>query len=120
MNLSPLDISKFQFLEGHLRESGNSTVVLEDYISGLLEGRLTEVDAEGVILMTPPDEIAEIINENLKADSPEETYDRIITAYIRKKEQRIRSDLFQKFISLIDNLRPEIKKQLLKNHLPGD
>ena len=89
-------------------------MVLENYISGLLEGRLAEGDAEGVILMTPPDDIAEIINENLKEDSPEETYERIITSYIRKKEQRIRSDLFQKFISLIDNLKPEIKKQLLK------
>lgn len=89
-------------------------MVLENYISGLLEGRLAEGDAEGVILMTPPDDIAEIINENLKEDSPEETYERIITSYIRKKEQRIRSDLFQKFISLIDNLKPEIKKTAFK------
>lgn len=51
-------------------------MVLEDYISKLLEGRLAEGDAEGVILMTPPDEIAEIIKENLKADFPEETYEK--------------------------------------------
>lgn len=114
ITISPLDISRLQFLEGQLREKGTGTVVLEDYVSGLLEGRLADADAEGVILMSPPDEIAEILNENLKEDAPDETYDRVITAYLRKKGERIRSDIFNKFISLIDNLNPELKKQFLK------
>ncbi|MCX7793341.1 MAG: HEAT repeat domain-containing protein [Thermodesulfovibrionales bacterium] len=112
--ISPLDISKLQFLEGHLREGGIGTRVLEDYVSGLLEGRLADADAEGIILMTPPDEIADILNENLREDAPEETYERVITAYLRKKGERIRSDLFSKFLSLIENLNPELKKQFLK------
>lgn len=112
--LSPLDISKLQFLEGHLREGDTGTRILEDYVSGLLEGRLADSDAEGVILMSPPDEIAEILNENLTEDTPEETYERVITTYLRKKGERIRSDLFNKFISLIENLNPELKRQFLK------
>ncbi len=114
ITISPLDISRLQFLEGQLREKGTGTVVLEDYVSGLLEGRLADADAEGIILVSPPDEIAEILNENLTEDAPEETYDRVITAYLRKKGERIRSDVFNKFISLIDNLNPELKKQFLK------
>jgi len=83
--ISPLDITRLQFIEGHLREKGGGTRVIEDYVSGLLEGRLAEGDAEGVILITPPDEIAEILNENLTEDAPEETYERVITAYIKKE-----------------------------------
>jgi hypothetical protein len=112
--ISPLDITRLQFIEGHLREKGGGTRVIEDYVSGLLEGRLAEGDAEGVILMTPPDEIAEILNENLTEDAPEETYERVITAYIKKKGERIRSDLFNRFLSLIENLSPELKRQFLK------
>lgn len=112
--ISPLDVSKLHFLEDHLREKGGGTMVLENYVFGLLEGRLAEGDAEGFILMTPPHEIADIFNENLDEDSPEETYERVITAYMRRKDERIRSDLFHRFISLIDNLKPELKKQFLK------
>ncbi|MCL5024365.1 MAG: HEAT repeat domain-containing protein [Nitrospirae bacterium] len=118
--LTALDISKFGFVEDSLRQDGDETKIWEDYVYGLLEGRLAEGDAEGVLLSVAPEDIADLINRQMAQDTPEVTYDRVITTYLRKKEDSgINRDLFTRFISMVQNLSPTIKQQFLKRAFSG-
>lgn len=121
IKLTPVEMSRFQFIEGQLRGSGSGTKIIEDYISGLLNGRLAEAESEGFILTASQDDIASIINNSITEESSDDTYERVITAYIRKKSgERIRCDLFSKFISFTENLKPELKRQFLKRVFSGN
>ena len=118
--LTPLDISKFGFVEDSLREDGDETKLWEDYVYGLLEGRLAEGEAEGVFLNVAPEDIAGLINSQMAEDTPEVAYDRVITTYLRKKEDSgINRELFTRFISMVQNLSPKIKQQFLKRAFSG-
>lgn len=118
--LTPLDISKFGFVKDALRQDGAETKIWEDYVYGLLEGRLADGDAEGVLLNVAPEDIADLINDQVSEDTPEVTYDRVITNYMRKKEDSgINRELFTRFISMVQNLSPKIKQQFLKRAFSG-
>lgn len=115
IKLSPLDISQFSFVEGSFRERASDVAIWEDYIYGLLEGRLSDADAEGVILGLPPEAIADVINRSGDEHASEESYERVITTYLRRKDGTgIRSEAFSKFISLVQHLSTEIKQQFLR------
>jgi len=88
IKLSPLDISKFGFIEGSFREKASDVKIWEDYIYGLLEGRLSDSDAEGVILGLPPEVIADFINREMDEDTSEVSYDKVITTYLRRREEK--------------------------------
>lgn len=114
IRLTPLDISKFSFAEGRLREDRGDAEIWENYIYGLIEGKLADEDSEGVILNIPPEDIALLINDRMSGDVHGETYDRVITTYLRKKEHSgIRPEVFSRFLSLVNNLSPELKQQFL-------
>lgn len=114
IRLAPIEMSRLQFVEDQFRKE-ISEKTIEDYIYALLEGKLAEADEEGLIMTTPPETIASIINDSLTEDSSENTYDRVITAYLREKgDEKIRGDLFNRFITFTENLKPELKKQFLK------
>ena len=118
--LTPLDISKFGFVEGSLREGSAETKVWEDYVYGLLEGRLADAEAEGIVLNAAPEVIADFINEQMTDDTPEVTYDRVITTYLRKKtDPGLKSELFSRFIAMVQNLSPKMKQQFLKRAFSG-
>lgn len=115
IRLIPIELSRLQFIENQFRRDGSTVKTIEDYVSALLEGKLAGADEEGLILAMPPDDIASVINRAVTEDSPEDTYERVITAYLRKKgDGRIRSDLFNRFLTFTENLKPELKKQFLK------
>ena len=118
--LTPLDISKFGFVEDALRQDGDETKLWEEYIYGLLEGRLADSDAEGVLLNVAPEDIADLINDQMSEGTPEVTYDRVITTYLRKKEDSgVNRELFTRFISMVQNLSPKIKQQFLRRAFSG-
>ena len=115
IKLSPLDISRFSFIEGSFREKGSDAKIWEDYIYGLLEGKLADSDAEEVILGLPPEAIADVINREMHEDASEVTYDRVITTYLKRRDDfGIRNEAFSKFISMVQGLSAEIKQQFLK------
>ncbi len=116
IKLTPIDLSGLGFAEGRVREDGSDVDMWANYIAGLLDGTLAEGDAEGVILNTLPTDIASFMNERDRSGHDHvETYDRVIAAYLKRREHpRIRSELLSNFISLVDNLRPELKQQFLK------
>ncbi len=115
IKLSPLDISKFGFIEGSFRERASDAKIWEDYIYGLLEGKLADSDAEGVILGIPPEAIADFMNREMDEDASEVSYDRVITTYLKRRDDSgIRSEAFSKFISMVQSLDVELKQQFLK------
>jgi hypothetical protein len=116
IKLVPFDVSKLGFAEGRRGKEGEIGL-WENYIYGLVEGNLADVDEEGVIFNVPPEEIARFINNEVAGD-PKETYDHVITGYLRRKDNSGgRGELFSKFLSLVQNLRPEVKQQFLKRAL---
>lgn len=111
----PIDISKFSFAEDRMREEGSDRALWESYVSGLIDGNLADSDAEVVVLSVRPEDIASFLNDRMSGDVHETTYDRVITSYLKKRERNgIRTESFSKFLSLIDNLSPELKQQFIK------
>lgn len=115
ISLRLVDLSSFRFVKGPSKPGTLESNIWEDYIYGLLEGRLSDKDVEDVIIHIPPDQIALFINSQLPADASEETYDRLISAYLRKTGQlRLCSETLERFLLFVKNLKPEIKNKFLR------
>lgn len=115
IKILPLDLSRFSFVEDRLREKDSDGALWESYVSGLIDGRLADSDAEGVVLNILPEHMARFMNERMAENAQEVTYDRVITSYLKKRTHSgINTGLFSKFLSLIENLSPELKQQFLK------
>lgn len=111
-----IDYSVFTLVEG-TKERGDREVSLwEQYIYGLLEGRLQTEDTPDVIQGIPPEKLAGLINRTPLHKIKRESYDRVITSYVRSSSERAFSakDL-KKLLDFINELRPELKRQFLSS-----
>jgi HEAT repeat protein len=118
IQLSPIDLSVFNFMEGKTGAGFSASKLWEDYIYGLLEGKLATGDAEDLIVHIPPEQVAFYVNMQMAEDAPEETYNRVISTYLRRKSQLASgSDVFKSFMSFVENLRPELKARFLNKTL---
>ncbi|NOZ69602.1 MAG: HEAT repeat domain-containing protein, partial [Deferribacteres bacterium] len=111
-----IDYSVFTLVEG-TKERGDREVSLwEQYIYGLLEGRLQSEDTPDVIQGIPPEKLAGLINRTPLHKIKRESYDRVITSYVRSSSERAFSakDL-KKLLDFINELRPELKRQFLSS-----
>jgi len=118
IKITPVDFSVFSFKEGQRTLEAPEGMLWENYVYGLLEGKLAEGDAEDVIIAIPPEQVASIINRQMQEDAPEETYDRVISTYLRRKgERRAKSETVDRFSSFVSNLTPELKAQFLQRSL---
>ena len=114
IKIIPLDISKFSFVEDRVREKGTDCALWESYVSGLIDGKLADSDEEGLILSVRPEDVASFLNDRISGEVHETTYDRVITSYLKKREHTgIGTESFIKFLSLINNLNPELKQQFI-------
>ena len=113
--LNPLDFESFRFVEGARKNAETPGDIWGDYVYGLLAGKLSAVDeGQGMLLYIPPGEVARVVNKAMGADTGAETYDRVITAYLKRKEgPKLSSGAYNKFISFIDELSPDLKRQFL-------
>ena len=113
--LSPLDFDSFRFIEGARKAAETSGDIWGDYVYGLLAGNLSAAaEGQGTLLNIPPEEVARVINKAMDADTGSEAYDRIITAYLKRKEgPKLSSEAYNKFVSFIDKLSPDLKRQFL-------
>jgi hypothetical protein len=118
IQLSPIDLSVFSFMEGKTGTGFSENKLWEDYIYGLLEGKLASGDAEDVVTHIPPEKVAFYVNMQMAEDAPEETYDRVISTYLRRKSHPVvRREVFKGFLSFVENLRPELKARFLSKAL---
>lgn len=113
VQLVPVDVSKFKFVEeGGKEKTVSRQAVWEDYVYGLLEGSLADKDTDGVFLSIPPDDLAAIIS-SYPSDT-DEGYDRVITKYLSRKGRKgLTRESLDKFMVLVENLSPRVKKQFL-------
>jgi hypothetical protein len=112
----PIDISRLKFTEDGERQGEINLDVWGNYITALLEGNLADPDAEGIALSIPPDELAAFLNQQTEESlSDGVTYDKVITTYLKRKEyEGVKTELFSRFLHVVECLSPEIKQQLLK------
>jgi hypothetical protein len=113
--LIPLDFESFRFIEGAQKNAETSGDIWGDYIYGLLAGKLyVGAEDQGMLLNIPPEVVAKVLNKAMDAKAGAETYDRVITAYLKRKEGRkLSSEAYNKFVSFIDKLSPDLKRQFL-------
>jgi hypothetical protein len=119
-----IDYSAFSFEEGKVQKENASVQLWERYIHGLLEGTLQTSDVSDVMREIPPAMLAQLLNKAEAGDLKEETYDKVITAYMRKSSEKVfSSGDIKRLMEFINGLRPEIKKQFLSStvrNISGD
>ena len=87
IEIIPIDFTHFSFMQGNIKPGDSGRKLWENYLYALFEGRLTDSEAEDVVLNINPEQVAVLVNSQLSEDAPDETYERVITSYLRKKGQ---------------------------------
>lgn len=142
IKVNPIDYSTFRFIdgartldgEGDAKEEGkgegkgkgpggggggSGAGIWDDYVHGLLEGRLLTGTGpggggRGSLIKADPAEVARVVEKNMSPGDSNEKYDRVITDYLQKKSgKRLKKESFEKFSSFVDNLSPQMKNQFL-------
>lgn len=113
LRLVPLDVSKLRFVKDVRKDEKLSKhTILEDYVYGIMEGKLADTDAEDALFSIPPEDVASIMSR--RPSDTMEGYDRVITTYLSKKDrQGLKRESLSRFMTLVENLSPGIKEQFL-------
>jgi hypothetical protein len=118
VKLSPVDLSVFDFKEDQLRLGVLESKIIEDYVRGLLEGRLADKDAEDLVQKIPPEQLASFINNQMKENASGESCDKVISAFLgRKSKLPLSREIFQRFLTFLKNLKTELKTLFLNRAL---
>jgi hypothetical protein len=114
VKLMPIDMTKLMFVEGaQKKDDDSSEAIWEEYVYGLLEGTLADSDSENIVFRIAPNDFAKVLND-YQAENKEESYDRIINSYLRKKDlQELNRESFRRFMTLVENLKTDVKEQVL-------
>jgi len=111
-----IDYDAFSFEEGKTDKESLKAPLWERYVYGLLEGTLQTGDISEGMLEIPPDMLARLVNRTAAANIKEETYDRVITSYMRRSSGSAFSNKdLKRLMDFINGLRPELKKQFLSS-----
>jgi len=114
IRLGYVDYSGFVFREGEARGEDTGRGLWDRYIHGLIEGTLVTEDAASAIRDLPPETLAGLLNSSRTQELKEESYDRVISDYIRRSsERRFSGEELTKILDLVAALRPELKRQFL-------
>lgn len=111
-----IDYGAFVFEEGKTSKEQTDVSLWERYVYGLLEGTLKTEDVSDGMREIPPELLAQIVNEGVSDSIKEETYDKVITTYIRRSSGSAFSSAdLKRLIDFINNLKPELKRQFLSS-----
>ncbi len=110
-----IDYGAFLFDEGKTSKHTEAPL-WERYVYGLLEGTLQTEEISDDMKEVPPEILARFLNRSPYDNLKEETYDKVITTYIRRSsETAFSSKDLKRLMDFINNLRPELKKQFLNS-----
>jgi len=113
-----IDYGAFLFEEGKTSREKPAEQLWERYIYGMLEGTLNAADMPEEFREIPPEVLARFVNTVTADDLKEETYDRVITTYMRRSsETAFSSKDLKRLLAFINGLKPELKKQFLTSSL---
>lgn len=111
-----VDYDAFAFSEGKTLKEGSGGPLWERYVYGLLEGTLQTQDIADEFREIPPDVLARLLNRSQDHTLKEETYDKVITTYIRRSsESAFSSQDLKRLLDFINGLKPELKRQFLNS-----
>jgi hypothetical protein len=109
-----IDYNAFSFNEGKTENDISRDNLWEQYVHGLIEGTLQTGVQSNVIDKIPPEALARLVNENAADDLKEDSYERVVTNYLKRSSERnFSSTDLKKLMEFINELRPELKKQFL-------
>jgi hypothetical protein len=126
IKVSLIDYSSFQLSDGQNKNEVDENLrenLWETFVYGLIEGRIADSNEDLERLKEiPPETLALIVNKNLPAQPKQESYEKVITSYLRKTkdDRRSRGESFTRFLQFIDGLKPSLKKEFMSgtfNHL---
>ncbi|TNF53593.1 HEAT repeat domain-containing protein [bacterium] len=111
-----VDYSAFSFKEGEIEDGDSEKHLWEKYVQLLFEGTLQKEEEYSAISEIPPEVFAHLVNETATDSMSDETYERVITTYVRRStEKTLLSRDLRKLVKFINRLRPELKKQFLSS-----
>ncbi|MBE0426628.1 MAG: HEAT repeat domain-containing protein [Nitrospirae bacterium] len=111
-----VDYGTFSFGEGNAVQKTNNIPLWERYIYGLLKGTLQTEEISEEVRDIPPEILARLLNKVSFHDLKAETYDKVITTYMKSSSDRVFSDQdLQRTLEFINHLRPDLKKQFLSS-----
>ncbi len=115
IRVTPVDYDAFTFEDGKVRGDDRS-LLWEKYVYGLVEGTLRTEDVGDSFQEIPPELLAGYLNRMEAEKINNETYDHVITTYMRRSSERAfsGSDL-KKLMNFINSLKPELKRQFLSS-----
>ncbi len=115
IEISLIDYSAFQMVKDEAAKSDTSGKLWEEYIFGLIEGKLIREEDLERISEIPPADLANVINRAATVDPSQVDYDRVITSYLRKtsKNKAVSGTSFLNLMNLMNDLKPDLKKQFL-------
>lgn len=88
----------------------------EKYVFALLEGSLKPDESPDLLSAIPPDQLAGFINRAESGKIREDSYEKVITSYIRKSSERSFSpNELKNVMDFINRLRPELKGHFLSS-----
>jgi len=111
-----VDYRKFSTVDPKSVQQGNKVPLWERYVYGMIEGTLQSEAVSDEVRDIPPEILAKLLNKASVGDLKEESYDKVITAYMRSSAGSIFSgqDL-KRLLEFIDRLNPDLKKKFLSS-----
>jgi len=111
-----VDYRKFSTVDPKSVQQGNKVPLWERYVYGMIEGTLQSEAVSDEVRDIPPEILAKLLNKASDRDLKEESYDKVITAYMRSSAGSIFSgqDL-KRLLEFIDRLNPDLKKKFLSS-----
>ncbi len=118
LKIDLIDYSVFSFKDEKSDQAGTDMPLWEKYIYGMLEGRLAAEDTSDFVQNIAPVQLASIINRYDSGEIRDESYDNVITSYVKSSRERMfsGSDL-KKLLDFVDALKPELKNQFLSSSI---
>ncbi len=118
LKVALIDYSVFSFIDENSDQAATETPLWEKYIYGLLEGKLANEKSSEFMQSMAPESLASIINKYDIEQIKDESYDHVITSYVKSSRERVfsGSDL-KKLLDFVDALRPELKSQFLSSSI---
>jgi hypothetical protein len=114
VGLGRVDYAGFVFQEGEAREADTGPGLWERYVHALIQGTLVTEEAASAIRDVPPETLARFVNSSRAEDLKEQSYDRVISTYIRQSSERhFSSRELTKILDFVGGLKPELKRQFL-------
>ena len=116
MDIGFIDYRKFVTGDFKPVQQTQKVPIWERYMYGLLEGTLQGEEVSDEVREIPPEILASLLNKISDQPLREETYEKVITTYMRSSSESIFSgqDL-KRLLDFIDRLRPDLKNRFVSS-----